>query len=287
MHFSESDLVHLQSALSDKKSWIKLIDAAIGTALNNSLVLKNAQEGRGFDIVAYMDSLYCLSEALDEDFFYEGSLKPCMLSGTCVCHWQLDEGINQELSDGLLLANRSIVVLNLCAAGEDFAKLKRMMGFHNVSSNQFMYADKKLNIIIPFEMVTVLEKRLLPREDIPASFMFALEPNNPVFMTSLTPAAVSGVVLDNNMPTLQAFVTHPNILHQELMANDAWRDERYGGARDEDIRLALHWDTQLALMQLKHRYLLDINDEYIDRVGDMNNRIKQFHDEHGAAVLEL
>lgn len=288
MHFSDEDLKHLQTKLSDKNTWIKLLDASIGQAINNSLILTQAKKGVGFDQFSYLDSLFYLSEVLDPHGFHFGPLSPDLLTGSCVCQWHDNSSpINTEVVPGKVLASSSIILMNFSALGEDYKRLKRLMGFHNLSSNEVLFTGKKINIVIPFEMTVLLDKKALPNPNVPASLMFALEPTNKVFEISLTPAPVSALIVDNNMPAAMGYVVHPNILFEHLKSVDGWRDARYEKSTDEDIKSALQWDTQMALKMLKHRYLLDIDDAYLKRISDMDEKIKQLHDEHGAVVLEM
>lgn len=288
MYFSDANLPHLQSKLADKKICLQMLDAAIGQAINNPLLISKAKQGVGFDLIAYMDALFLLSEVLEESCFHFSQLSPQLLSSSCVVQWDFDDSpINQEISPDVILAKHSALILNVCACGEDYSHLKRLMGFHNLSSNQVLFEGKKINIIVPFEMVVLINKQLLPAQEVPASLMFALEPLNPAFSVHITPAPVHGVIIDNNMQGTQGYVVHPNILFDELLQNDSWRDEQYKDISDDDLKTALKWDTQLALKVLKHRYQIDISPEYLTRVGEMDHKIKKLYDKHGAVVLEI
>lgn len=288
MHFSDADLQHLQTKLLDKKTWSNLLDVAIGQAINNSLLLTQAKQGVGFDQLSYLDSLFFFSEVLDPEDIHFGYLSPDLLIGSCVCQWAVDEPLlNKEVVPGKMLAASHIFLLNFSALGEDYKRFKRLMGFHNLSSNEVLLTDKKVNVIIPFEMTVFLDKKHLPRPDVPASLMFALEPENKAFEIALSPAPVSGLIVDNNMPAMLGYVVHPNILFENLKSLDGWRDERYEKSTDADIKSALQWDTQIALKLLKYRYMLDIDDEYIKRVSELDDKIYQTHRQYGSAVLEF
>lgn len=288
MPFSEFELQHLQSKLSNKKVCVELLDKAIGQAMNNPLLLSKAKEGVGFDLIGYMDALLFLSEILDEEHFFNEPFNKDHLDGSCVFQWHIkDTPTNAEIEPDMLLAEHFGIVMNLSLNGEDFAHIKRLMGFHNLSSNQLLFKDKKLNILVPFELVILLDKKTLPHPDVPANLMFNMEPLNPVFKTILTPAPVSAIVVDGDMSGLQGYVVHPNILFDALKQNEEWRDERFDNASDAEIRQALQWDTQLSLKLLKNRYLVDVGDDYISRIGQLDEKIYQTHRQYGAAVLEL
>lgn len=288
MHFSEADFKHLQTKMSDKNTWTLLLSKAVNKAIYASQLKERGRQETGFDIFAYLDALFLLSENLHPEDFFFGALNASHLEGVCICHWQTqDPALNTEVQPGILLASSSVAVLNIPMMGEDFKHIKRVLGFHNLSTQQILLADKKINLIIPFEMMVFLDKRALPREDVPASLMFALEPNNSVFEVCITPAPVSGLIINDHIQAMQAYVTHPKILFEELKQVDGWRGDYFSKATDDDIKMAIQWDTQLALKLLKHRYLLDISDDYIQKVGRVDQRIKELHDEHGAVILEL
>lgn len=285
MPFSKKSFSHLHNQI-ETKVFVKLLDKAIGDGLNNPLLLTLAKEGKGFDLIAYMDSLFFLSEILDDGYVKQGHLNNLALEDSCVRYFNTDDKeINQDLGNGALLANQTIAILNLCMDGERYGAIKRLMGFHNLSSNQFMFKDKQVNVIIPFEITVLLNKRLLPADNIPASIMFTLEPLNKAFTTVITPAPVAGIAMDGDLSNTQAFVVHPNILYNQLH-QDGLLDDVLKQSSEEDVKSSLRWDSSMALKLLKHRYQIQINDDYINRVQAMDHKIKTMYQTHGSVVLE-
>lgn len=267
---------------------LAVLKKAIQPAIDNSSVVQLAKQGVGFDMVAYQDALFYLDDSLQEDTLK--GVMPLTLSdyqGVTAIYddWQ-NEHLHLSFGDQICV-HHSRVVLSLSLSADDFAGIKRVLGFHQISNNKALWQDADLTLFLPFDYLVFLDKKHVAAfgGKINPAWLFCLEPENDVFHHHITPSPVAGVMVDGQ-EFMHGFVVHPNILADYLDTHPEWKDERFMGVGVQEYRDALAFDSTLALKMLKYQYSLPILETQIQASEDIDGRLYATMKQYGHVVLE-
>ena len=228
------------------------------------------------DGMAYFSGLNLLKAVLEDKEFYTKKLNATALIKELPAHSEVftmatdptKEKSSDETHHYVLLAK---VVLSYRLE----TKGNVQYFFENFGSHNKMIlprADIKEragSLIIPFDLIATIEKKLMPIDVVDALEQNALHPS---FSYKLSPSPATSFAIEHDLKRQMGFITHPKMLIPFMESKD-----------EEQIR-SLSFDTRLALDLLKSRYNIYVSEEALKELAEIDKKLANIN---GSACIEI
>lgn len=168
---------------------------------------------------------------------------------------QIEQG--SQFDDKHIIASHDYIVM--IKDQEEGVFPSRLIGSHHaMTPTKELFKNKQIKIIVPFELITIVKPTNLG--NISLQYAYDNNPLHPCFIHYLTPAPVVGLNLNNDINQTIGYVAHAFYMSQLINL-------------ESDKINALQFDTKNALLLLKHRYNIALNESIIDSISEFEEAV--------------